>query len=147
MIDWSRAEELIKNGASDKEVAEEVGCKYYTVKKHRLDMGISHSRNLDYEIVDVLIYINSTKETRDEDVARTINCSPVTIALRRRKLGIKKRYKEYVSRRAGVAYYPDVVRCIIDDISKQYRVKGDFGEWAKTHQAEIHEWNEAHKKS
>jgi len=136
MINQKKTELLINRGFSDKEVAEEVGCHPQSIKQYRLKMGISNSRKLDYEIIDVLIYINEN----DSEVAELVKCAPATIALRRSKLGLNKKYREYASGRSGVKYYPDVVNAIIEKLRKEYEIKGDFKEWMKTHRSEIGEF-------
>jgi len=133
MINHDKAELLIKRGLSDVEISVELGCHFQSIKQKRLGMGISNSRRLDYETVDILVYINES----DSEVAELMKCAPTTIALRRRKLGLKKRYAEYASGRIGVKYYPDVVNEIINNLKNEYEIKGDFDEWAKTHKKEI----------
>ena len=143
MVDWVKAEALIKEGVSDNDIAKELGCYFGTIKKRRLEMGILRSHDLDYEIMDVLIYINASRNgvESDKDVAEIMECSPTTVGLRRRALGIKKQYTEYASSREGARYYPDIIQQIINEITKEYGVKGDFKTWAMTHQAEMEQWN------
>ena len=133
MINRKYAEKLIKSGKSDEKVAEKVGCHIHSIKSMRLAMGISHSRNIDYEMVDVLIEVG----VQDEEIATMMECSIVTIALRRRKKGIKKLHREYASGVEGVSYYPDIVNMIMTGLREEYKIKGDFNEWAKTHKKEV----------
>jgi len=133
MINRKYAERLIKSGKSDKQISEKVGCHIHSIKSMRLAMGISHSRNIDYEMVDVLIEVG----VQDEEIATMMECSVVTIALRRRKKGIKKRHREYATGIRGVPYYPNVVNMIINELREEYKIKGDFNEWAKTHKKEV----------
>ena len=133
MINQKKAELLINRGFSDTEVAEEISCSPQTIKQLRLKMGISNTKNLDYEVIDILIYINDS----DEEIAKLVECSPATISLRRSKLGLKKEYRPYASGRSGVKYYPDVIDEIIMKLTKEYEIKGDFKKWAKTHRTEI----------
>ena len=133
MINRKYAEKLIRSGKSDQTVATKVGCHIHSIKSLRLRMGISYSRNIDYEMVDVLIEVG----VQDEEVATITECSTVTIALRRRKLGIKKLHREYASGIEGVQYYPDIVNAIIAGLREKYGIKGDFKEWTKTHKREV----------
>jgi len=84
-------------------------------------------------MVDILIQVG----VQDEEIATMMDCSAVTMALRRRKLGIKKRHREYASGVEGVPYYPNIVNAIMDGLREKYKIKGDFDVWAKTHREEV----------
>jgi len=140
MINWFVAEEMINRHVPDREVAKQLKCSWQSIKKHRLDMGIK-AKGLDYDIMDLLIFLNYECENCDNIISEIMDCSESSVAKRRRWFGLKKRHREYASGRTGVSYYPDVLNELEAEIRNEFNVEGNFKEWIVKHKAEVSEWN------
>jgi hypothetical protein len=140
MINWCVAEEMINRRVPDKEIAKQLKCSWQSIKKHRLDMGIK-AKGLDYDIMDLLIFLNYECENGDNIISEIMDCSEISVAKRRRWFGLKKRHREYASGRTGISYYPDVLDELEAEVRNEFNVEGNFKEWIQNHKTEVSEWN------